>query len=778
MEERGLADSEGWTWLLARSLGAVGPAKLPALRVAVFDGFRLLTPSQAAVARALEASGVDVRIFLSEIPGCAATLENLGVTPEAASRLEGGRALKARRHTAQNLWEEVSAAAAWAKRLLAAGAGPGELAFIVRDWRAYRLPLRSACAEHGVPLAAPRGIAPALSSLLKAAASGWEREAVLSCAYAALEPAAARALRTAARSVQLMAGAGEWDFAARESPSAGEAWKGLRAVLDLIPKGPASGSAWVAGLRTALAAFAPSRLEAASDLYAQLEALERAFDVQGVCDLALAPDEFLAEADAALSDRAGGERGVRVLTPQDAAPLRFRGAWALGVVEGVYPRQNAERPLLSEQEREELRKAGLPLRLAGEEREDELGLFALSASRGEETVLSAPVVAADGSSVTPSHLLDELDAEEYRVPAEPASWLSYAGLVAPWAADNPDEAEATGSSLLRRVAHAVRVERDRERAPGGTRWDGALASGWARNTLAERFSEHLFSAAELSTYAECPMAFFLKQIMKLEPEEDITLALSYREQGLLLHDAFAACFRKITEAYGGSDAASLIAAGMAAFDELGEKLAAGALHPAAVRGDLAYLRDIFRAALDHELSALAEEHRSAKPLGCEVTFGRVPGMEGGTEPDYPELSLEGVRLRGRIDRIDEEADGLIITDYKLSTPPSQKAVIECREPQLPIYVLALERLHTPRSKVLAGRYVVLRKPDDSREVDLAEADRKVWVSAILDWVARIRAGRFGGWSDDCPAYCGFKGLCRAKHELLEALKKHEAEEAG
>lgn len=766
LEERSLVDPEGWTWLLATSLsrGLTGP--LADARRVVFDGFRLLTPSQAALLASLGRTGLDVHLFLPEVAGRAPALSALGTEDLSLERLEPRGSLNLFIRTAATVWEEARAAAAWARRLLSEGVGTGRIAFIVRDRGEYAIPLASACAEYGVPLLAPEDVPPVLLAPLRAVASGWGREAVLACAYAALDPADAALLRDAAERRGVLGGRAEWESAVRMHPGAAKPWGRLLRVLEpLSLDGPAPPGRWVEGLRGALRGFAGPGRTALAEAEAALDLLEEALDVPGAAEVYA--EEFLAVAKDTLAERMPAGMGVRVLSPEDAAPLRLAGAWALGVVEGTYPRRGSEGPLFSERERELLRKEGIRLRLAAEEREEEEILFRLTATRGETNVLSMPSIAQDGRAAAPSHLLETLGAAELHAPVSP-SWLTYAAEEAGWAAGRQEPPSVETPRILRRSSHGAWVERQRERAPGETPWDGTLTAPWVRALLGNTFFTREFSVGELCDYAICPMGFFLEHALGLEEIEEPALGLSRKEAGILLHEVLAEVFRGVTGTYGEVDAGALVAEALALLAKRGEEWASGRVHPDTVRSDVRSLAGLLERALAAELAVLSATHPQARVLAREAAFGH--GRGGGCEAEP--LLVGGVGIAGRMDRVDEAPEGLLVTDYKLSTAPKKKEIQDGRDPQALLYVLALERVLWPGKRVKRVRYRVLRK-DEPVEADVEAADRERWAGRVASWLEGIRDGEFGGRPEgrDRCRHCLARGLCRTKWDLLEALEE-------
>src|SRR5690606_38037625 len=72
-------------------------------------------------------------------------------------------------------------------------------------------------------------------------------------------------------------------------------------------------------------------------------------------------------------------------------------------------------------------------------------------------------------------------------------------------------------------------------------YEGLLLSPAAKQHLTQRYGEeHLWSASRLEMYAHCPYQFFSRQVLKLEPLEDLALRSDHLRRGGILHQVLAA----------------------------------------------------------------------------------------------------------------------------------------------------------------------------------------------------------------------------------------------
>ncbi len=144
---------------------------------------------------------------------------------------------------------------------------------------------------------------------------------------------------------------------------------------------------------------------------------------------------------------------------------------------------------------------------------------------------------------------------------------------------------------------------------------------------------------------------------------------------------------------------------------------------------------------------------------------------------YVETEIEGLTLRGYVDRLDVAADGRMrVVDYKTGRAPS--ALFEAKALfQMKFYALVLWRLHGRVPSVLQLVYlgsgeIIRYQPD---ETDLLAVERKV--KALWEAIARAartgdfrpRRGRLCDWCDHrdrCPAWGGTPPPLPERAEVL------------
>jgi hypothetical protein len=170
------------------------------------------------------------------------------------------------------------------------------------------------------------------------------------------------------------------------------------------------------------------------------------------------------------------------------------------------------------------------------------------------------------------------------------------------------------------------------------------------------------------------------------------------------------------------------------------------------------------------------ESETAGALITVETESKVGG-EGGVD-------VGGLRVRGRIDRIDADAAGrsLFVLDYKSGALPKTSSIGSARALQLPLYLMALAA-ERPTAQVVGGAYL---SPVEEQCSGLIHADSEHLLGAgrrgcrVLDpdaveilfqetrvlaceAAAGMRAGSIAPRPDrQCPPWCGLGPVCRAR----------------
>jgi hypothetical protein len=291
--------------------------------------------------------------------------------------------------------------------------------------------------------------------------------------------------------------------------------------------------------------------------------------------------------------------------------------------------------------------------------------------------------------------------------------------------------------------------------------------------LAELREREAWSASAVELWAGCPVKWFVERRLApegLTPDPELML------RGALAHLVLEVTLRGLTERTG---SARLHEPALPVARELVEH----ALDDLAPRPDLLMSRDPrrqrallrrLRADLLRYVEHAARSGSEFVPGDLEVEFG-APGGE------RPALELpDGVRLRGRIDRVDRAGSEAIVYDYKGRTAVAPANWRKERKFQIALYLLAARdvlglnvvggfyqplggREERPRGLLHRDADPGLRTFRDDRQDPEGVAEIVDGVVAdVLQAVGELRAGALAPRPDSC-AYeggCAYPTICR------------------
>jgi ATP-dependent helicase/nuclease subunit B len=268
------------------------------------------------------------------------------------------------------------------------------------------------------------------------------------------------------------------------------------------------------------------------------------------------------------------------------------------------------------------------------------------------------------------------------------------------------------------------------------------------------------SASRLQELGRCPLSYLHTSVLEIRPPDDPELDpdrwLNPLQAGDLLHRVYDTTLREAKSR------------GIPAADEAFESLALDALTRSIQRA-LAEVPVPGEGALARQTSALRSDVRSfvrmvrkrgAPWVALELKFGLA-----GEEPALVEIPGGTLRLRGAIDRIDEDLRGLTVIDYKTGVVRdfADTATFHGgRRLQHGLYTIVAEsRLN---ARVVSGEFhfPTMRGQNEVMPFDRLRLEGvRELLGILLDGVA---AGAFlpTDDADDCR-FCNFAEVCRA-HE--------------
>jgi ATP-dependent helicase/nuclease subunit B len=394
---------------------------------------------------------------------------------------------------------------------------------------------------------------------------------------------------------------------------------------------------------------------------------------------------------------------VEMLTPVDAAGRDFDAVLVLGAAASALPAPPPPLPLVNEPLRVML---GLPTVSSAADRQQ----------RDLALLLALPASAALTCRTDPSD------------GTRPSAWIERLEAIVE---DRPPHERVAPAGLERMLSPARAA---RPAVPAG-RLPARLSVGGIERLVA------------------CPFRFVAQDAWRLREAPQAVDVPGVRERGELVHEILETFHRRAADA-GLALRPEMREAARALLAEVTDAVAAreGALG-AGTLGELAEWRATLDGYVDWSIRDAGTGWRwvdGERAGAATVEWGDGDGRRT-------------LRVEGRLDRLDEGADGLRIVDYKLGAPDRLRALAGApdRAAQLALYAW----MASGRGEVVASGYLSLRR-DRVVWVGLARPAGEVvaaWRERLPRYLARIDAGEpLPASGSDCDR-CASRGLCRRGH---------------
>lgn len=513
--------------------------------------------------------------------------------------------------------------------------------------------------------------------------------------------------------------------------------------------------------------------------------------------------------------------GVKLLDVREIAGLRLDSLAIGGVNDGRFPGASRPAPLFSEEDRFAVNRHArrdvfrlstgeadgrAPYRLA----EDRLLFHAALSSARSAAVVAYAKEDRSGRPQHPSSFVAELErlsgvkavgALDAFLPAREQVAtedelrrrvaLEALALVCPEASKKefgaPLGERFAGEAWLAEAAAVRKIERERadyfsdaRRQPGA--FTGGLGGDRAatRRLLESCFSfdrGHPLSASTAGRYRNCAFQGFLDRVLQLGEDESEGEEADGRVKGILYHKAFELLVRELSQrGYFEGPTAPIP-------DELVEHAVGRASHEVTRRAHVGHPALWALAEMELTLRArrlladrdLALPFEGLRPKEFELVFGRDQAKDGWRDVVLP-LEEGALFLEGRIDRLDEGANGIGVIDYKSGR--IDKDLLQT-DFQLAFYLYAVrqvrpsERLHGAWVSIGSGQVEPFRPAVNAEELErflatdpetrkeLRQSGGDNLANALQDLVARLRTGQFAIRPEDCQG-CHYLGVCRIR----------------
>jgi ATP-dependent helicase/DNAse subunit B len=290
--------------------------------------------------------------------------------------------------------------------------------------------------------------------------------------------------------------------------------------------------------------------------------------------------------------------------------------------------------------------------------------------------------------------------------------------------------------------------------------------------LKAELREHVWSASSLEVWTQCPVKWFVQRMLHAEDLEPDPEPLA---RGGLAHAVLKDTLEGLRERTG---SARLTPATL----RLAKELLREALDRRAMESPLSAaperrpgLRRRLEADLERYLEHAVERESPLEPTYLELGFGFGEEDKNSTYPSLPALDLgEGLRLRGRIDRVDVGKGGqAVVYDYKGRNAPAAAKWTEQGNVQVALYMRAVEELldleaaggfYQPLSGAdLRARGVLDAESGVEIECVRGEMREHIEVRELLATAvatARAAAAEAGrGELEPRPKTCAYRGGC-------------------
>lgn len=482
---------------------------------------------------------------------------------------------------------------------------------------------------------------------------------------------------------------------------------------------------------------------------------------------------------------------VLVTSAADARGLPHEIVFVLGLSEGVFPAPIAPDPLYLDSERMRLTADGVTLKPQTERATDDGLFYELMCLPRRALILSRPTT-QDGALWEASHLWRAV-CECFTLAAGDVQRRRAGQTVAPHEAASLVEFSASAVSDAHPQARAASRWLAHAHADYWTRIQTAASIEQARLSPDASYDSHSgrlshapllthvnevlgarsrWSASRLKTFGQSPYQFFARYLLRLEAADEPEEGMDALQRGTLVHEILERVYQAVQAAQMPITPDNQAAA-LALFDDISADVLRDAPRRLGFRAAALWTQE--RAMLSRSLRQLI-----ARDFG-EAFVNQAMGLEGerrvwALEVAFPEgTRLDDVQLVGRIDRIDQVGDALIVMDYKTgSRRYDLNALNDGVDFQMLLYLRAAEAYAAGSGlRVHGGFFWGVERCDvkgrfirGTDKHSLTDEDADAAQARILAYVAAARAGQFCTFARkptlqrQCADYCDYTGLCR------------------
>jgi len=478
---------------------------------------------------------------------------------------------------------------------------------------------------------------------------------------------------------------------------------------------------------------------------------------------------------------------IHVLSAHRARGRLYKVAFILDLNEGFFPKSTGENPFLSLEERKQLADFGLELDTMQNDIAEERYLFYVATTRAtQQLYLSYQSVDSNGSELLKSSFIADLQEsmEQDEIAGittkRSLSSVVFDGSSAP--IPTAKEAIRYSAIIYRKQSDIAEAIAEAVHAPAALKEIASKTGIPQPRFTSEEVKEMVasrdtFSISELETFISCPFKWYIERVLK---PQSLEIKLDVMNKGSIQHAALEEFYRVLPKRLGVHYPTKEKLQEMEAliteiFNEVFDSES-----PDKDSIDAQFARHEMSENLKRFIRAEATRTTDFKPSLFEVTFG-LPCDTYDDEHKKECLDLgEGVKIRGRIDRIDiDDKSRAVVLDYKSNSIKGAKDIEDGKSLQLAVYIEAAKQLWGLRP--VAGGFLSIAKGisdglynadaidsiglpqkaargDEAFEDIIANA-----IEAIRAAAASVKEGVFPPHEDyNTCKYCGIKHICRKK----------------
>lgn len=244
------------------------------------------------------------------------------------------------------------------------------------------------------------------------------------------------------------------------------------------------------------------------------------------------------------------------------------------------------------------------------------------------------------------------------------------------------------------------------------------------------------STSAYNSLVACPYQFYARHVLRLNELDEVPAGMEKRDYGELVHEILSRFHQQYPSVAG--QPAQQMEACLRALSE-----------------------QAFRVLITHDFEARAWLERWLDALPAYIAWQADNESEGWSYVEAEsafEVQLDGVTLRGRIDRLDTNGADTRVLDYKTQGDYILRGKLEQagEDVQLPSYLLARKSVSAAFVSIESGKVKTVAPKDDIAQLVALNAERLVEVMKMIRGGAGLPANGVGASCD----HCEMRGVCR------------------